>query len=156
MKWPLSMIEKNFVGAIIKLHVLSRRRVRTPLRHGRPQRRSRNPSLNPLFSKMAATLRRKHDNQRRRRRDPRYRFPLCLLVLLLVQKIELFCLLPHQRRWRPWFPEVIYYSVDVERARSHVKEAINKGYWKKEDWPEMKNKILKLLNLNDASLDLAG
>ncbi|GBB84654.1 hypothetical protein RclHR1_11220003 [Rhizophagus clarus] len=73
----------------------------------------------------------------------------------VIVEIELFYLLPHQRRWISWFPEVIYYSIMVERARAHVKEAINKGYWEKEDWPEMKQKILKHLNIDDAVIDLA-
>jgi hypothetical protein len=25
----------------------------------------------------------------------------------IIAEIELFCLLPHQRRWRTWFPEVM-------------------------------------------------
>ncbi|GBB84657.1 hypothetical protein RclHR1_11220006 [Rhizophagus clarus] len=73
----------------------------------------------------------------------------------VIAEIELFYLLPHQRRWISWFPELIYYRVDVEKARLYVREAINKGEWKKEDWPEMKYKILKLLSIEDAILDLA-
>ncbi|CAB4398773.1 unnamed protein product [Rhizophagus irregularis] len=65
-------------------------------------------------------------------------------------EIELFYLLPHQRRWRHWFPEVIYYVVDVKKTRKYVKEAINKGNWENGDWPEMKNEILKLLDMEDA------
>ncbi|CAI2166817.1 14360_t:CDS:2 [Funneliformis geosporum] len=43
-----------------------------------------------------------------------------------------------------------YYRVDVEMARRYIKEAIKKGDWNMEDWPEMKRKILKLLNIEDA------
>ncbi|RIA96285.1 hypothetical protein C1645_733380 [Glomus cerebriforme] len=67
----------------------------------------------------------------------------------VIAEIELFYLLPHQRRWRSWFPEVIYYIVDVKKAQIYIKEAINKGEWNKDDWPEMKNKILKLLSIED-------
>jgi hypothetical protein len=35
----------------------------------------------------------------------------------------------------------------------YIKEAINKGDWKKDDWPEMKNKVLKLLNIENATKD---
>ncbi|PKC16704.1 hypothetical protein RhiirA5_406700 [Rhizophagus irregularis] len=82
-------------------------------------------------------------------------------ALYLVQKaeviaeIELFYLLPHQRRWRSWFPEVIYCRVDVEKTRIYIKEAIKKGKWNMDDWPEMKHKILKLLSIDDAIIDLA-
>ncbi|PKY20620.1 hypothetical protein RhiirB3_433960 [Rhizophagus irregularis] len=68
----------------------------------------------------------------------------------VMAEIELFYLLPHQRRWRHWFPEVIYYVVDVKKTRKYVKEAINKGNWENGDWPEMKNEILKLLDMEDA------
>ncbi|RIA86106.1 hypothetical protein C1645_856790 [Glomus cerebriforme] len=70
-----------------------------------------------------------------------------------IAEIELFYLLPHQRRWKAWFPEIIYYTVDVKKARIYIKEAINRGDWKKDDWPEMKNKILKLLGIEDAIKD---
>ncbi|PKC68002.1 hypothetical protein RhiirA1_457749 [Rhizophagus irregularis] len=82
-------------------------------------------------------------------------------ALYLVQKaeviaeIELFYLLPHQRRWRSWFPEVIYYRVDVEKTRIYIKKAIKKGKWNMDDWPEMKHKILKLLSIDDAIINLA-
>ncbi|GBB91184.1 hypothetical protein RclHR1_18340002 [Rhizophagus clarus] len=67
----------------------------------------------------------------------------------VIAEIELFYLLPHQRRWRSWFPEVIYYHAEIEKAQVYIKEAINKGEWKMEDWPEMKYKILKLLRIED-------
>ncbi|GBB94814.1 hypothetical protein RclHR1_02420001 [Rhizophagus clarus] len=68
----------------------------------------------------------------------------------VIAEIEIFYLLPHQRRWKSWFPEVIYYTVEVEKARIYIKEAINKGEWNMKDWPEMKQKILKRLNIEDA------
>ncbi|PKC10969.1 hypothetical protein RhiirA5_498040 [Rhizophagus irregularis] len=67
----------------------------------------------------------------------------------VIAEIELFYLLPHQRRRRTWFPEVIYYRVDVEKARKHIRKAIKKGEWKMNDWPEMKQKILKLLSMDN-------
>ncbi|PKK79680.1 hypothetical protein RhiirC2_768869 [Rhizophagus irregularis] len=64
----------------------------------------------------------------------------------VIAEIELFYLLPHQRRWRTWFPE---------KARKYIREAIIKGEWKMDDWPEMKHKILKLLSIEDVIIDLA-
>ncbi|RIA81797.1 hypothetical protein C1645_836377 [Glomus cerebriforme] len=32
----------------------------------------------------------------------------------VIAEIEIFCLLPHQRRWRSWFPEVKYYAAGIE------------------------------------------
>ncbi|GET58057.1 hypothetical protein GLOIN_2v1781805 [Rhizophagus irregularis DAOM 181602=DAOM 197198] len=45
----------------------------------------------------------------------------------VIAEIELFYLLPHQRRWKTWFPEVIYYTVEVEKARKYIREAIIKA-----------------------------
>ncbi|PKB97289.1 hypothetical protein RhiirA5_433416, partial [Rhizophagus irregularis] len=73
----------------------------------------------------------------------------------IIAEIELFYLLPHQRRWRTWFPEVIYYSVSVEKARKYIREEIKEGKWKKDDWPEMKHKILKLLSMDDTIVNQA-
>ncbi|GBB91527.1 hypothetical protein RclHR1_01890001 [Rhizophagus clarus] len=73
----------------------------------------------------------------------------------IIAEIELFCLFPNQRRWNSWFPEVIYYRVNVEKARVYIREAIKKGEWKTEDWPEMKYKILKLLRINDVIIEQA-
>ncbi|POG58353.1 hypothetical protein GLOIN_2v923425 [Rhizophagus irregularis DAOM 181602=DAOM 197198] len=70
----------------------------------------------------------------------------------IIAEIELFYLLPHQRRWRTWFPEII---VSVEKARKHIREAINNGEWKMNDWPEMKQKILKLLSMDDTIVNQA-
>ncbi|GBB94800.1 hypothetical protein RclHR1_24160001 [Rhizophagus clarus] len=87
-----------------------------------------------------------------------YSFPTSLLATYLfltvqnaevIADIELFYLLPYQKRQRTWFPEVIYYTINVEKAQKYIKEVINKGEWKKDDWSEMKNKILKLLNIED-------
>ncbi|RIA84298.1 hypothetical protein C1645_832487 [Glomus cerebriforme] len=69
----------------------------------------------------------------------------------VIAEIELFYLFPRQRRHlKSWFPEVIHYAVDVKEARIYIKKAIEKGDWKNDDWPEMKNKILKLLNIEEA------
>ncbi|CAB5380459.1 unnamed protein product [Rhizophagus irregularis] len=35
----------------------------------------------------------------------------------ILTEIELFYLLPNQRRWKSWFPEVIYYYANVDRTR---------------------------------------
>ncbi|RGB27822.1 hypothetical protein C1646_768604 [Rhizophagus diaphanus] len=74
----------------------------------------------------------------------------------VLEVIELFYLLPHQRRWRSWFPEVIYCRVDVDKTRIYIKEAIKKGTWNMDDWPEMKHKILTRLSVDDVIIDLAG
>ncbi|RGB43108.1 hypothetical protein C1646_63362 [Rhizophagus diaphanus] len=71
-------------------------------------------------------------------------------VSYLVQKaevlaeIELFYLLPHQRRWKEWFPEVIYYHANVDKTRKKVIEMINNRDWKTSDFPDKINLLKKL------------
>ncbi|CAB5365039.1 unnamed protein product [Rhizophagus irregularis] len=38
----------------------------------------------------------------------------------IIGEIELFHLFPHQRRWRTWFPDVIYYEVPVDEVRKQI------------------------------------
>ncbi|PKC66568.1 hypothetical protein RhiirA1_394398 [Rhizophagus irregularis] len=72
-------------------------------------------------------------------------------VSYLVQKaeilaeIELFYLLPHQRRWETWFPEVIHYSADVDKIREKINEMMNKNEWDIND--ESRKNLMKKLNI---------
>ncbi|RGB38504.1 hypothetical protein C1646_755671 [Rhizophagus diaphanus] len=65
----------------------------------------------------------------------------------ILAEIELFYLLPCQRRWKAWFPEVIYYYADVVKTREKVKEMISKGEWNINDFPELKKDLLDKLNI---------
>ncbi len=56
----------------------------------------------------------------------------------ILTEIELFYLLPFQRRRKHWFPKVIYYKSRIDVARKHVREVINNGKWKTDDCPEYK------------------
>ncbi|GET53625.1 hypothetical protein GLOIN_2v1561085 [Rhizophagus irregularis DAOM 181602=DAOM 197198] len=47
-----------------------------------------------------------------------------LIKAEILAEIELFYLLPHQRRWQTWFPEVIYYYADVDKTRIEIKRSI--------------------------------
>ncbi|EXX62512.1 hypothetical protein GLOIN_2v502738 [Rhizophagus irregularis DAOM 181602=DAOM 197198] len=62
----------------------------------------------------------------------------------IIAEIELFYLLPHQRRWYAWFPEVIHYYASVDKTREKIKEMISKGEWKTE-FPELKQNLLNEL-----------
>ncbi|CAB4414054.1 unnamed protein product [Rhizophagus irregularis] len=59
----------------------------------------------------------------------------------ILAEIELFYLLPHQRRWEEWFPEVIYYYADANKIRQMIDEMINKGECDEEKFTELKRKI---------------
>ncbi|PKC71621.1 hypothetical protein RhiirA1_453319 [Rhizophagus irregularis] len=82
-------------------------------------------------------------------------------VFLLIQKakilaeIELFYLLPNQRRLEKWFPEVIYYCADVDITRAEVKTLITDGRWSNE-FPDMNKDLFKKINIqrNPAEVDL--
>ncbi|CAB4423964.1 unnamed protein product [Rhizophagus irregularis] len=65
----------------------------------------------------------------------------------ILAEIELFYLLPCQRRWKAWFPEVIHYYADVVKTREKVKEMISKGEWNINDFPELKKDLLDKLNI---------
>ncbi|GBB86746.1 hypothetical protein RclHR1_13150002 [Rhizophagus clarus] len=72
-------------------------------------------------------------------------------VSFLIQKaeilaeIELFYLLPNQRRWEKWFPEVFYYQASVDKTREEIKEMIKNNEWDTND--ESKKYLLELLNI---------
>ncbi|GET00431.1 hypothetical protein GLOIN_2v1537213 [Rhizophagus clarus] len=78
-------------------------------------------------------------------------------VTYLVQKaevlaeIELFYLLPHQRRWKTWFPDIIYYYADVDKTRQKVKEMIKEGEWNINEFSELKLELLKVLGIQHNS-----
>ncbi|RIA83286.1 hypothetical protein C1645_786783 [Glomus cerebriforme] len=67
----------------------------------------------------------------------------------LLAEIELFYLLPHHRRWKPWFPDMIYYYANTDKAREEIKILINKGQWKTPSKDhKMKRKLLNVLNID--------
>ncbi|CAB4426232.1 unnamed protein product [Rhizophagus irregularis] len=45
----------------------------------------------------------------------------------ILAEIELFYLLPHQRRWQAWFPEVIHYYADADEVQIEIKRLIKEG-----------------------------
>ncbi|GET04866.1 hypothetical protein GLOIN_2v1874127 [Rhizophagus clarus] len=70
-----------------------------------------------------------------------------ILKAEILAEIELFYLLPHQRRWVEWFPEVIYYYANVDKTRKKIKEMMDKGEWNTNGFPEMKQRLLDDLNI---------
>ncbi|CAB4382136.1 unnamed protein product [Rhizophagus irregularis] len=74
-------------------------------------------------------------------------------VSYLVQKaeilaeIELFYLLPHQRRWQAWFPEVIHYYADVDKTRIEIKRLIKEGEWDTKEFTELREDLFEKLQI---------
>ncbi|PKY18723.1 hypothetical protein RhiirB3_492247 [Rhizophagus irregularis] len=65
----------------------------------------------------------------------------------ILAEIELFYLLPHQRRWKEWFPEIIYYYANFDDIRKEVKAMMDRGEWNTNAFPELKNDLLNKLNI---------
>ncbi|GBC40289.2 hypothetical protein GLOIN_2v1881126 [Rhizophagus irregularis DAOM 181602=DAOM 197198] len=65
----------------------------------------------------------------------------------VVADIELFYLLPCQRRWRKWFPEVLYFNANFNEVQEEIEELIIKDNWSKNDFPEMKQDLLNKLKI---------
>ncbi|RGB34552.1 hypothetical protein C1646_668454 [Rhizophagus diaphanus] len=63
----------------------------------------------------------------------------------ILAEIELFYLLPFQRRWVDWFPDVINYEARMDIAQKYVKKSIDDGKWKSDS--EYKDKVLKQLDI---------
>ncbi|RGB28686.1 hypothetical protein C1646_767546 [Rhizophagus diaphanus] len=62
----------------------------------------------------------------------------------ILAEIELFYLLPHQRRWQTWFPEVI---------QLEIKRLIKEGEWNTKKFTEMWEDLLKELGIKHNPID---
>ncbi|CAI2184135.1 16237_t:CDS:2 [Funneliformis geosporum] len=71
------------------------------------------------------------------------------LVLLqkarILAEIELFLLLPNQRRWNHWFPDVIFYEMPIEEVRQKLIEIDNNPT--SDNTPYISHKLRKLVDL---------
>ncbi|EXX54356.1 hypothetical protein RhiirA1_498854 [Rhizophagus irregularis] len=67
----------------------------------------------------------------------------------VLAEIELFYLLPNQRRWESWFPEVIYYYANADKTREEIKRLISSNEWNADAFPEMKKDLFKKLDIPD-------
>ncbi|CAJ0831031.1 10477_t:CDS:2 [Entrophospora sp. SA101] len=64
----------------------------------------------------------------------------------IITEIELFYLLPNQRRWRDWFPEILSYEVPVDDIRKKIKE-IDDSHDDIEYLPFISDELRKLVNV---------
>ncbi|CAB4429247.1 unnamed protein product [Rhizophagus irregularis] len=65
----------------------------------------------------------------------------------ILAEIELFYLLPHQRRWQTWFPEVIHYYANVDKTRIEIERLIKEGEWDNKEFTEMRENLLEQLQI---------
>ncbi|RGB21456.1 hypothetical protein C1646_678508 [Rhizophagus diaphanus] len=73
----------------------------------------------------------------------------------ILAEIELFYLLPHQRRWQTWFPEVIHFYADVDKTRIEIERLIEKGEWdtKEQELTKMRKNLLDKLKIEHDPID---
>ncbi|CAB5313302.1 unnamed protein product [Rhizophagus irregularis] len=71
----------------------------------------------------------------------------------ILAEIELFYLLPYQRRWQTWFPEVIHYYADVDKTRIEIKRLIKEGEWDTKEFTEMRENLLEELQIKHNPID---
>ncbi|RIB29536.1 hypothetical protein C2G38_1101001 [Gigaspora rosea] len=64
----------------------------------------------------------------------------------VLAEIELFYMLPHQRRKRNWFPEIIFYTVHVNKLRNLVR-IIQNDKWNGFEKPYLSPAILKVIKV---------
>ncbi|CAB4417565.1 unnamed protein product [Rhizophagus irregularis] len=65
----------------------------------------------------------------------------------ILAEIELFYLLPYQRRKKTWFPDVIYYYAHVDKTREEIRKLNYKKQWNTDEFSEMKKELLNTLNI---------
>ncbi|CAB4433326.1 unnamed protein product [Rhizophagus irregularis] len=70
----------------------------------------------------------------------------------ILAEIELFYLLPHQRRWKEWFPEVIHYHASMKKTRKEIKQMIENKEWKTKEFPNLKRWLTENLGIEDDAL----
>ncbi|CAB4421588.1 unnamed protein product [Rhizophagus irregularis] len=71
----------------------------------------------------------------------------------ILAEIELFYLLPHQRRWKTWFPEVIHYYADVDKTRIEIERLIKENEWDNKEFTEMRKILLEKLLIKYNHID---
>ncbi|PKC62888.1 hypothetical protein RhiirA1_423379, partial [Rhizophagus irregularis] len=52
-----------------------------------------------------------------------------------------------QKAEQTWFPEVIHYYADIDKTRREVERLIKEGEWDTKEFAEMREKLLKELQI---------
>ncbi|RGB27084.1 hypothetical protein C1646_719538 [Rhizophagus diaphanus] len=71
----------------------------------------------------------------------------------ILAEIELFYLLPHQKRWQEWFPEVLHYYADADKTRIEIERLIKEGEWDNKEFIMMQKELLKKLQIKHNPVD---
>ncbi|CAB4443388.1 unnamed protein product [Rhizophagus irregularis] len=66
----------------------------------------------------------------------------------IIAEIELFYMLPYQRRNNDWFPEVMYYHASLDDTQKEVKKMMKRDEWDQINaFPKLKQDLLKKINI---------
>ncbi|GET00349.1 hypothetical protein GLOIN_2v1874127 [Rhizophagus clarus] len=66
----------------------------------------------------------------------------------ILAEIELYYMLPYQRRRKDWFPEVIYYYASLDDIQKRVKRMMKRDEWNQINaFPKLKQDLLKKINI---------
>ncbi|CAB5362086.1 unnamed protein product [Rhizophagus irregularis] len=71
----------------------------------------------------------------------------------ILAEIEIFYLLPHQKRWQTWFPKVIHYYADADKTRIEIERLIKEGEWDNKEFIKMQEKLLEKLQIKHNPID---
>ncbi|RIB26610.1 hypothetical protein C2G38_2138227 [Gigaspora rosea] len=66
----------------------------------------------------------------------------------IIEEIETFYLLPHQRRKENWFPSIIFYECDTIKLRKHIKD-IQSDKWAGYQKPYFSQNLKEVLQLDE-------
>ncbi|PKY38360.1 hypothetical protein RhiirA4_451339 [Rhizophagus irregularis] len=71
-----------------------------------------------------------------------------MLKAEIIAEIELFYMLPYQRRNNDWFPEVMYYHASLDDTQKEVKKMMKRDEWDQINaFPKLKQDLLKKINI---------
>ncbi|CAG8770765.1 22752_t:CDS:2, partial [Racocetra persica] len=71
----------------------------------------------------------------------------------ILAEIELFWMLPHQRRKKNWFPEILYYDASINELKKYVKNLEDEH--KDEILRDLRPEIKKIIETEDSAEDSA-
>ncbi|PKK80605.1 hypothetical protein RhiirC2_723970 [Rhizophagus irregularis] len=76
------------------------------------------------------------------------RISYLMLKAEIIAEIELFYMLPYQRRKNDWFPEVMYYHASLDDTQKEVKKMMKRTEWNQiNTFLNLKKDLLKKINI---------
>ncbi|CAG8810793.1 10532_t:CDS:2, partial [Racocetra persica] len=70
----------------------------------------------------------------------------------ILSEIELFWMLPYQRRKKNWFPEIIYYTATIEELQKYIQKLQSENF-EESSKPFIFSHIYKIADLDTKTVD---